>query len=414
MQKIHFNTPTLIDPRFLSLFGVSIKDDPNAIGQFGTGLKHAISVSLRDNLNMHLHSMRDGVVYVGHFEVTEDELRGQAIELVQYHEVNMDTDEVTIIDLPFAINMSRAWAPWMAVRELYSNTLDEKGYVNVYPDFVDDILVEEGCTVVTMDLSQDLYEEACNNILPLNKATLEAFTDPALNVLTCQSDAAGVYIRGMRVRPSDENDNVIINIHDASEFRSMLSEERLLKARWAVDDYVCNVFDADLTGESMSAYKLIAADATLARIIVQRDRLVYRMYTDHGIGADQYALHVRDNVRHTIKTMTPEELLELTMRQRTQLGTAMAAFNKIGFEYPEDTTFMYADNDKTTVMAETRGNMVVLYPRSFAGGMHGMLKVLLEEYTHIRHGVHDHTVEQQHVYLDMIIQVYNAHSGDWL
>lgn len=414
MQNIHFNTPTLIDPRFLSLFGVSIKDDPNAIGQFGTGIKHGISVSLRDNLNMQLHSMRDSVVYVGHFETSEDQLRGQTIELVQYHELNTHTEEVTIIDLPFATNMSRAWASWMAVRELYSNTLDEHGTVGVYADAYNDPVVEEGCTVITMDLSQEQYDEACNNILPMNKATTEVFTDRALDVLTCQSEAGGIYVRGMRVRASGEGDNVIINIHDASEFRNMLSEERLLKARWAVDDYVCNVFDCALDDAGVDAYKLIAADATLARILTQRDRLVYRMYIGHGIDANQYAIHLRDSVRIIIKAQTPEEVLELTVQQRAQLGTAMAAFNKIGFAYPKDTTFRFVDNAKDTCMAETRGNTVVLFPRAFDGGMHGMLKVLLEEYTHIKHGVSDYTVEQQHVYLDMIIQVYNAHSGDWL
>lgn len=33
----------------------------------------------------------------------------------------------TIIDLPFALNYGRNWEPWMAFRELESNTRDEGG-----------------------------------------------------------------------------------------------------------------------------------------------------------------------------------------------------------------------------------------------------------------------------------------------
>lgn len=90
----------------VTTFGVSVKEE-GAIGYFGTGLKMAISVILRNCGNI--------TVYSGETEykfTTENEsIRGKDFNMVCMNGVQ----------LGFTTENARNWEMWMAVRELYCN-----------------------------------------------------------------------------------------------------------------------------------------------------------------------------------------------------------------------------------------------------------------------------------------------------
>ena len=110
----YFNTPTEFDRRSLTVFGLSVK--PNkGVGLFGTGLKHAIAVIMREG-----HE-----VVIGDSPVTRhpSEFRGEQVEDLAWK------GEV----LPFNTNLGRTWELWMAYREILANTLDEGGHTTSDP-----------------------------------------------------------------------------------------------------------------------------------------------------------------------------------------------------------------------------------------------------------------------------------------
>lgn len=105
------------------LLGASSKrGDSSKIGYFGTGLKYAIAVMLRQGI--------DFKVYSGEKEVKIGTRSTKFLEeTVQVMTVN---GEKTSITLDAGVD----WKPWFAIREIYSNAVDEGGnmVLNVEPD----------------------------------------------------------------------------------------------------------------------------------------------------------------------------------------------------------------------------------------------------------------------------------------
>lgn len=56
---IIFRNKGVIDPKSITTFGVSSKENPGAIGFFGTGLKYAIAILLRHPLYDETRAMQN-------------------------------------------------------------------------------------------------------------------------------------------------------------------------------------------------------------------------------------------------------------------------------------------------------------------------------------------------------------------
>lgn len=123
-----FETLGKIDMRAFTLMGVSAKPNTkNPIGYFGTGLKYAMATLVRLGA--------EPVVYVGTdrwtFKKRHDSFRDVEFEqLVAWREglgTRLVRRRFSEFPLPFAVSYGRNWKPWMAFRELESNTRDEQG-----------------------------------------------------------------------------------------------------------------------------------------------------------------------------------------------------------------------------------------------------------------------------------------------
>lgn len=425
MQFINFITPTLLDREFLRLPGVSIKLHDNAIGQFGTGIKHAICVSLRDGLPLFIFQKRDGHVFRGHFGTRVTTLRGQQVELVSFFEKNLTTGEdCPEFELPYAVNMSRAWAGWMAVREFYSNTLDENGEIIIEQTASLDSIaqcMDEGTTHISLGIHQSVMDDCKRNILFMGSGE-RLYKSKDFDVITPDdAKASGYYIRGMRVWDR-RLENIIVNFHDANFFRDHLSEERQLRhsypayavlaryTRYAMSDDRED-FTLPITADVVAA---LCRDAT-ASAMVYEDMLPYYIFDKFNIDHRMYHESERAKAAVLIEKHMPESLRNLNDAEQKRLDSAMKHFKAMGFEYPNTTKFYFSDRGDIGTLAETRaGGRVVLFAGAFRGGPNTLLRVLLEEYTHVVLKEHDRTIGQQHAYLEMMITMYNHLSGEWV
>ena len=110
---IIFQNPGLIDMMAVKTMGVNVKVQPGAFGQFGTGLKFSIATILRGGGSI--------VIYRGlkahHFTVQPTKIRGETFDIVCLDGV----------DIGFTTQLGASWEPWMVLRELGCNALDEAG-----------------------------------------------------------------------------------------------------------------------------------------------------------------------------------------------------------------------------------------------------------------------------------------------
>lgn len=197
-MKIHFITPNRISLINLTTIGDSEKrDDPTKIGQFSSGQAYSTALLLRDGVDMSI-SIFGGLES---FNVAEDNYRveeyneyisystlnricestSKSKEVIvlnyekQYHgRCNSSLDfsepresESGVIETAFALNFGYNWEIWMALRELWSNMLDEGGYV-VEDD--NDQEIGNG-TVITLEFNEDnaFYEVWKNKHLYINE-----------------------------------------------------------------------------------------------------------------------------------------------------------------------------------------------------------------------------------------------------
>lgn len=126
-----FTNPGVLDPRAITTFGINVKENANPIGSFGTGLKYAIAVVLRLGGAIAIQTEDEDQTLSYDFVAIPEEVRGKTFHFVHMETRRLGVEGGTSQPLGFTTELGKHWAPWMAYRELRSNTMDEGGSVYV-------------------------------------------------------------------------------------------------------------------------------------------------------------------------------------------------------------------------------------------------------------------------------------------
>lgn len=144
MKYLKIQNDGILDIRLVALMGGTTKtNDKYKIGQFGTGLKYTLAYLLRNNVDFKIFS-GETKVNIG----TEVEnIAGTDFEIIC---IEGNRTSITT-------QMGRQWMPWMIVRELWCNALDEGGNVR---EIVDDSAIagKENATTFYIQMLPDIQE----------------------------------------------------------------------------------------------------------------------------------------------------------------------------------------------------------------------------------------------------------------
>lgn len=125
MSTVLFRTPGAIPLDAFTKFGINAK--PNSVspfGFFGTGLKYAVSIILRNGGTIRVFIQ--GVEF--NFYLHNKDFRGKAFREVRMRKRKRGmTSWLRSEALPFTTELGKNWGLWQAYRELESNTRDEGG-----------------------------------------------------------------------------------------------------------------------------------------------------------------------------------------------------------------------------------------------------------------------------------------------
>ncbi len=112
MKYLKISNQVEIEPNAFHLIGACTKRGQNKIGYFGSGLKYAIAVLLRENIEFE--------VYAGlkKIDITHkpDKLRDQEFDVIY-----IDGQKTSM-----TTSMGPKWKLWQAIREIYCNARDEE------------------------------------------------------------------------------------------------------------------------------------------------------------------------------------------------------------------------------------------------------------------------------------------------
>lgn len=211
---VSFKNPGLIDLRAVKTFGVSVKEKNNPIGYFGTGLKYAVAILLREGHEVSIWRGNEA-----HFFGTKPvEIRGQTFNVV-----TLDDDEIGM-----TLDVGKNWKLWMALRELQSNVLDENGFSEAW-----ELPPEDGYTTIVVNGRPffEAYQYLHEIFLP---------TEPRLRSGNCDihdGSAQCVYNKGVKAlalnRPTTFTYNIVTPMQlteDRTIAYSFLAQEEIAQA----------------------------------------------------------------------------------------------------------------------------------------------------------------------------------------
>jgi hypothetical protein len=231
-DAVIFETPGYLDLRAITTFGINAKPNSGSpIGFFGTGLKYAIAVLVREKQDITLHIGRKSY----RFYTKDQDFRDKTFGFIYMDQLN-----TTLFKkperLPFTTELGKTWKLWQAFRELYSNTLDENGFVSLVDDVVDPrstictrIIVRGGeFEQEYFDREKTFLQDALRE--RTDSSTVQIFVQPSNHI----------YYRGMRVMDLDKPARLTYNILTQLE----LTEDRTAKYSYWVESIIRDALTA--------------------------------------------------------------------------------------------------------------------------------------------------------------------------
>jgi hypothetical protein len=249
---IIFTNPGLIELEAVTTMGVSVKQE-GSFGRFGTGLKFAIATILRGGGSITLYRGLERYA----FGSRKSLISGKEFDIVTIAameaEGNLNTD--VPISLGVTTQLGRDWEPWMVLRELGCNALDEHG--EFFQPGADKETgrvtsgghVEDGHTtfIVEWDQLDSAYKQ--RDELFLKGAIL--WESEKLRILTGPS--AHLFYRGIRVykleKPALFTYDILAeqNLTEDRTLSSSYYADRILRDSWLTME------DKQLLGQALAA-----------------------------------------------------------------------------------------------------------------------------------------------------------------
>lgn len=146
MKYLKISNKGELDIRLIALMGGTTKANAKyKIGQFGTGLKYTLAYLFRNNLDFKIFSG----INEAQITTEKEDIQGTEFEIIC---INGQRTSITT-------GMGMEWKPWMIVREIYSNSLDEG---DAQMTVTEEIKGEEDVTSFYIQINLEM-QEVINN-----------------------------------------------------------------------------------------------------------------------------------------------------------------------------------------------------------------------------------------------------------
>lgn len=389
---IIFRNKGVIDPKSITTFGVSSKENPGAIGFFGTGLKYAIAILLREGCDITIHAGKRKL----EFGIKRDRVR-----VDDFNVVTMNNRR-----LGFTTEVGKTWEVWQAFRELYCNTMDERGEVFEASE-VPEVAADETVIVVRGEKFLDVW--ASRSDIILSSEPLERHE--AVHIHPGPSHF--VYYRGVRAYRLDHPSQFTYNIQKKVD----LTEDRTIKWSWdisaAVRRGLCESQQAPLIKKAVTAPKAtfehalefegVEPSKTFLATVSELARSFDSSLSRSALKASQ--VWIMDQLH---EEATPMRLSEL---ERTRLEKAAGFCERLGFavqEYPIIVSEFLGEE----VLGRAHEGKIYISKRTLMMGTKMLAGTLIEEFIHLRHQLYDETRTMQNFLMDTIVSLGEQITGE--
>jgi len=408
----------------LKLMGASTKrDDENKIGMFGSGNKYAISYFMRKGLKP--------IIFSGKEEIklgTEKEMFSDKV----FDVITINGDKTSI-----TTEMGPKWDLWQALREFYSNALDE-GIIEF--NLVEDISFKENSTSIFIPTNEDVFTlwnnrekyfntsrvvlNSVNGSLILEKPKGFNDEDRMLSIfkqtIRCNKGEKGTEsLFDYEIPKAELNEERLI----ASEFFLKLSMARILRETTSVDvvnqlleNINENSFEANLLNnttindpgytfsetwrEAIGHKKIIPAYAVAFLKISDTMNLIMlsnNMYKclKKAFGNEIVSEHIKGSESDNM--LYKDYSSDFSKQMLKEVGQF---FTECDFFIPYTVDVVEFENTSTYGLALVDEKRILIDKKSFDKGKSFVANTIMEEYIHVKYGVGDETRAFQEAAID--------------
>ena len=400
-----------IDANALSLMGASVKD-VDAIGMFGSGFKYALATFLREGVDFRIFSGAKEIVVT----TMTEEFRGQPFDVMV---VDGQRTSITTRTGP-------KWNARFALREVWSNALDEGGAMKSLVSAVDApgpgrTTVFVAITPTVAEVLDDWDRLFCHNVAGKYQFAEGEFfhsTSPMLyrrGVWCCED----VEIRALFSYNFNEIDLPESRIVSARMIYMLLARSIIKHPVWAkavidhMDDYLLPevemfrslyVHTATLDAvkrEFANQFDCIAQKALRDKLAPTSLRVKWLSDAAYSMWAKHFT-----QLEKLQKYSDHYTIIPWPIGHQDTVRNEVAYLAQRGIRF-ENVTFRHATfkDDETLAMAVPSTRECLIGAAVLSAGPAAIRMALVEEWTHLTHGVDDYTAAQQHVYLKLIIDL---------
>ncbi len=387
---ILFSNPGEIDVNAIKTMGASVKEE-SAIGFFGTGLKYAIGVLLRNNQQITIWSGKTEL----RFTTQILNVRGR-----EFDSVCMNGEPMN-----FTTELGKTWEMWMAYRELYCNAVDEGGSVEEIGETEApyQMFGVEGQTRIYVqgNAIKTEHNNRHSNFIIGRKpiAVVEG-------VEIYEGETTHFFYKGVRVyglgRKSVYTYNQTNNIQ--------LNEDRTVKLWWdvqsAVEKAVMNCDDPVMVRRIVTANSLYYENSITLSGSGKYSEAFARVVTEE-YRRDMACLN--NSLHKFVHRLNPSEIYSsleapLSKIQQKQLDKSIEFIQRLGFD-TKPYKLRVVETLGASVMAQAllEHKEIIVSKSCFDKGTKFLASTLLEEVIHLRENLKDETRALQMYLFDKII-----------
>jgi len=417
MEYLSITSAGEIDHHALSLHGASTKrEDDSNIGKFGSGNKYALATLLRNGIEIRIFSgLREIPI-----TTSRETFRGKSFDIIH---INGEKTSITTDTGP-------DWEVRDAVREFWSNAIDEgspersvvkefspvAGRTSIYIQTTPEIQsMLDSWELYFIDKSTELFSNSHGSI---HKTQIPNYYRKG--VWICEDRGSlGIFSYNFNFFDLPESRKV-------SSFSTSYSIYNLFvncTNQEIAETFLCHIKTATAEIRSFLHYGMDKDFAkTLTHVLKKREfnyigdrgRCIEESPDNNIFWLPPTAYEVFNNAEilpSIHKACGVDDLytkLPWPIGMQKIVENAVLRLKAVGIDLtPYETSFCKFNSTlpNTVAMADTQRKLCLIGEAALSASRTMLTKALIEEWTHLHHNVLDRTVEQQHVYLNLIVSL---------
>lgn len=391
-MTIIFKNAGTIDPRSITTFGVSSKENASAVGFFGTGLKYAIAILLREGCGITIYSGKRQLT----FGTKRDKIRVDSFEFVTMNNRRQG----------FTTELGKTWELWQAFRELYCNCMDEGGTVREgEPGEV--IHPEPGHTTIVVT-GRDFAE------VYRNRSDIILETEPLETGDSCDihpGPSQFLFYRGVRAYRLPRASMFTYNIKRKIDLTEDRTIKYLFEAEGALRRTILESENAERVRQIITAPKGTMEQSLEFSGVVPSDAFLGEVRTLANAFSRELNPSALEACRPWLLEALPAEGEELDALEASRLKKAVDFSRAVGFEvdaYPIVMTEWLGEG----VLGRAHDGRIYVSKRTFMMGTKMLAGTLIEEFLHLRHQLQDCDRTMQNFLMDTIVSLGERITGE--